>query len=138
MIAAPFDAFDDEFWADSMSSILGFAIEELMLGETHLVATENVAPDEFIASETIGEVIEKLVILHIRMWHLEDMIGQTDDLERKGELHLKLEHCFKVKRPRLVVVLNAMLKAACEGDLSVVRDKDVKEYKGWQDTQSKA
>jgi hypothetical protein len=91
---------------------------------------EEVPDAEYIASETIGEVLDKLLILHIRIWHLEDLVDGADDAELLI-IQRKLRHLFRTKRPRLVAALNKMLKiAVLQGRFGLVDDEDVKVYGG--------
>lgn len=86
-------------------------------------------PPEYAASDSIGEVLEKLAILHIRTWHLEDAIQDAKSDEELAELKRKVDVCFKVKRPKLVAALNAMIDDAIIHNRSL-REDSVKLYKG--------
>lgn len=86
-------------------------------------------PPEYAASDSFGELLEKLAILHIRTWHLEDAMQEAKSDEELADLKRKVDICFKVKRPKLVAALNAMI------DDAIIRDKNLKEdsvklYKG--------
>jgi hypothetical protein len=88
-------------------------------------------PPEYAASDSIGEVLEKLAILHIRTWHLEDAIQEAKTDEEVAELKRKVDICFKVKRPKLVAALNAIIDDAIIRNKSL-REDSVKLYKGIQ------
>ncbi len=86
-------------------------------------------PPDYAASDSFGEVLEKLAILHIRTWHLEDAMQAAKSDEELADLKRKVDICFKIKRPKLVAALNAMI------DDSIVRNKSLREesvklYKG--------
>lgn len=86
-------------------------------------------PPEYAASDSFGELLEKLAILHIRMWHLEDAMQEAKSDEELADLKRKVDICFKIKRPKLVAALNAMI------DDSILRSKSLREdsvklYKG--------
>jgi len=88
-------------------------------------------PDDIIETDNIGEVIEKLSILHCRMWYLEDSIGVSDNDSEIADLKRKIDICFKDKRPRYVEAINKMI------DKSIIQNKrlsedSVKLYKGFQ------
>lgn len=88
-------------------------------------------PPEYAASDSFGELLEKLAILHIRTWHLEDAMQESKSDEELADLKRKVDICFKVKRPKLVAALNAMI------DDAIIRNKNLKEdsvklYKGIQ------
>lgn len=74
---------------------------------------------QVIASETLPEVIEKLVILHVRLWHLEDRSRDTEDDSERGAIKAKIDHCNGVIRPRLLQAIGAGLPTEF---------KDVKHY----------
>ena len=96
-----------------------------------VLAVEDQPDKTFVASETIGEVIDKLIILNIRVWHLEDEKASATTDAELGAVQRKLQSCFRSKRPRLVAALNQMMRAAVEqGRLDLLDDDFVKSYKG--------
>ena len=84
---------------------------------------------EYIATDSVGEVIEKLCILHIRTWMLEDAIQLAKTDAEIADLKRKVDQCFKVKRPKFVAAINAMIDDAIVKNKSLVEDS-VKLYKG--------
>lgn len=86
-------------------------------------------PPDYAASDNFGEVLEKLAILHIRTWHLEDAMQAAKSDEELADLKRKVDVCFKVKRPKLVAALNAMIDDAIVHNKSL-REESVKLYKG--------
>ena len=86
-------------------------------------------PDDLIETDNIGEVIEKLSILHCRMWYLEDTISMSNDDNEIAELKRKIDICFKVKRPKYVQAINRMLESSIINGKSLIEDS-VKLYKG--------
>jgi hypothetical protein len=88
--------------------------------------------DKMVFSETLGEVIEKLIILNIRIWVLEDIAAlekERRNLEKYAEIKKKLDSCFKIKRPMLVNALNSMLKdLLINKNFVSVEDDNVKVY----------
>ena len=86
-------------------------------------------PDNLIQTDNLGEVVEKLVILHIRMWMLEDaMVAAKSDSEL-ADLKRKVDVCFKRKRPMFVAAINRMVDAAILENKSLV-EESVKLYSG--------
>ena len=83
----------------------------------------------YIATDNLGEVIEKLAIIHIRMWMLEDAIQAATSAEEIAELKRKCDICFKVKRPRYVQAINLIVDDAIKHNKSL-REDSVKLYKG--------
>ena len=86
-------------------------------------------PDDLIETDNIGEVIEKLSILHCRMWYLEDTISMSNDDSEIADLKRKIDICFKVKRPKYVQAVNRMLENSIVNNKSLIEDS-VKLYKG--------
>ena len=86
-------------------------------------------PDDLIETDNIGEVIEKLSILHCRMWYLEDTISMSTDDSEIADLKRKIDICFKVKRPKYVQAINRMLETSIITGKSLIEDS-VKLYKG--------
>jgi predicted small metal-binding protein len=89
----------------------------------------GVEPIDYAASDSIGEVLEKLAILHIRTWHLEDAMQEAKTDAELADLKRKVDICFKVKRPKLVAALNAIIDDAILKSKSL-REDSVKLYKG--------
>ncbi len=83
-------------------------------------------------TDNFGEIIEKLMILHIRAWHLENEIfdGYNDD-KKLAETKKKLDVLWKRKRPALVAAVNRMADEAIVHGRSLVEDS-VKLYKGYE------
>ena len=82
-------------------------------------------------TDNLGEVVEKLCILHIRTWMLEDDAQEATTDEELGSLKRKIDICFKQKRPRLVQAINRQVSDAIVNNTSLVEDS-VKLYKGVQ------
>lgn len=89
-------------------------------------------PTDFKYTDTIAEVIEKLCILHIRTWFLEDMAGLAKTDEELASIKRKIDICFKQKRPAYVQAINKMLDQCIKTEKSLVEDS-VKVYKGVND-----
>lgn len=102
-----------------------------VIAEANQTPVEDVDDAAFVASETIGEVLDKLIILNIRTWHLEDEKAHATTDAELGAIQRKLQSCFRSKRPRLVAALNEMLKmAVLQGRLGLLDHEVVKSYKG--------
>jgi hypothetical protein len=86
-------------------------------------------PDNIITTDNLGEVVEKLVILHIRTWMLEDAVGVATTDEEIASLKKKIDICFKQKRPAYVQAINSMVDHAIVKSKSLVEDS-VKSYEG--------
>lgn len=86
-------------------------------------------PPDYHASDNFGEILEKLAILHIRTWHLEDAMQSATSNDELADLKRKVDICFKVKRPKLVAALNELIDDAIRNNKSL-REDSVKLYKG--------
>ena len=86
-------------------------------------------PDDLIETDNIGEVIEKLCILHCRMWYLEDAISDSTNDTEIAELKRKIDICFKQKRPTYIQAINKMIDQAITTEKSLI-ENSVKIYKG--------
>lgn len=113
-------------------------IEDIIIDAVHSSlskskqGTEIGLPCDIIETDNLGEVIEKLAILHCRMWHIEDaMMAEYDNDKVLADLKRKSDICFKVKRPMYVEAINRMIEKAIKEGKSVESDS-VKLYKGFQ------
>lgn len=110
--------------------MIGEKIEEVLQQTIESVLSKKELPDvEYIETDNLGEVVEKLAILHIRTWMLEDAIQQAKTDSEVAELKRKIDICFKVKRPRYVEAINRMVDNAISTNKSL-REDSVKLYKG--------
>ena len=110
--------------------MLGEKIEEIIQQTVRRVLEKGTLPDtEYIATDNLGEVVEKLAIIHIRMWMLEDAIQAAKTDEEIAELKRKCDICFKVKRPKFVQAVNLLVDDAIANNKSL-REDSVKLYKG--------
>jgi 2-phosphoglycerate kinase len=117
--------------------MIGEKIEEIIKNIVHETLNENKNADKYvdlIQTDNIGEVIEKLSILHCRMWYLEDSISDAKTNDEVATLKKKIDICFKDKRPRLVQALNIMMDDAIKNGKSLVEDS-VKLYKGFDENE---
>ena len=94
------------------------------------ICEKKTLPDniEFLETDNIGEVIDKLCIMHIRLWMLEDLATPDLSDEEMGKLKRKIDDCFKTRRPKLVAAINKLIeKAVVEG--KSLSEESVKIYK---------
>lgn len=113
--------------------MIGEKIEDLLKVKIKeiLDSSKNVdLPSDIIETDNIGEVIEKLAILHCRMWYLEDAIGISKNDSEIADLKRKIDICFKVKRPKYVEAINKMIDKSIKEGRSLQEDS-VKLYKGF-------
>lgn len=84
-------------------------------------------PSDLIETDNFGEIIEKLCILHCRMWYLEDSYKTTDNDEVLADVKRKLDICFKHKRPKLVEAINRLIDKSIRENKTLIEDS-VKHY----------
>lgn len=108
----------------------GNLIDECIKETVDSVLSQRELPDvQYVETDNLGEVVEKLSILHTRMWMLEDAIQEATTNDEIAELKKKIDICFKVKRPRLVQAVNLLVDNAIAQNKSL-REDSVKMYKG--------
>jgi hypothetical protein len=111
-------------------STIGESIEIAIKDTVDQVLSQRKLPEvEYIATDNLGEIVEKLSILHIRTWMLEDAIQEASTDSEIAELKRKIDICFKSKRPKLVQAINALVEDAIVNNKSLKEDS-VKLYKG--------
>lgn len=110
---------------------LSTTIEQIIADKVNEVLSQRAMPpiEEYIATDNLGEVIEKLVILHIRTWMLEDAAQEAKTANELAEVKRKVDICFKQKRPKFVQAINRMVDDAIIHGKSLAEDS-VKLYKG--------
>lgn len=109
---------------------IGNLMEDCIRDTVDEVLSRKEIPDvEYVETDNLGEVVEKLSILHIRTWMLEDAIQEAKTDSEIAELKKKIDICFKVKRPRLVQAINLLVDNAIAQNKSL-REDSVKLYKG--------
>lgn len=83
-------------------------------------------------SDNFAEMLEKYLILHIRMWKIEDACAESNDSQEVYDLKRKLDFCFKDRRPKLTKAINSYLDAyISKNGARTFDDGNVKQYKGF-------
>lgn len=81
-------------------------------------------------SDNLAEMLEKYLILHIRMWKLEDACGAAESAEEVYDLKRKIDYCFKDRRPKLTKAINSYLDNYVSNNKKF-DDGNVKQYKNF-------
>lgn len=111
----------------------GELLENCLKETVDSVLAKREVPDiEYVETDNLGEVVEKLAILHVRMWMLEDLINASTTDEELADLKRKIDICFKQKRPKLVQAINLLVDNSITKNKSL-REDSVKIYKGVQE-----
>ena len=101
---------------------LGNILDDFIKNKVNEILEKKEIPDSiYIETDTLSEVIEKLIILHIRMWMLEDAVQASNDDIEILNLEKKIDICFKIKRPKFVEAINLMF------DNAIIKDKSLRE-----------
>jgi hypothetical protein len=113
-----------------MSTAVGNVIDQAIEKVVDEVLSKGGIPDEIalVKTDNLGEIVEKLIILHIRTWMLEDAIQEAKTDSEMADIKRKLDICFKVKRPNLVQAINLLVDDAIAHNRSL-REDSVKRYK---------
>lgn len=86
---------------------------------------------KFNSPVTLTYAIERLAIVHVKLWMLEDQV-RNDKFsdEQIGVLKRKIDYLNGVVRPRLVAAIGEIFaKAVKEGNEELVREPNIKDYK---------
>lgn len=113
------------------------SIENIIKTKIHEILNKSKKvdlPNDLIETDSIGEVVEKLAILHCRMWYLEDAISEAKTDSEIANLKRKIDICFKIKRPKYVEAINRMLENCIVNEKSLIEDS-VKHYKGFTENE---
>jgi hypothetical protein len=107
-------------------------IDEYIKNKVNECLSEGHSTKEYddVYSDTFSELIDKLIIVHIRYWMLEDEMGSNkEDVVRIGQLKMRADNLFKEKRPMLVLALDKMIYKIAKGEIDYTPSNN-KLYKG--------
>lgn len=81
------------------------------------------------AGVSVVYLIERLVINHVRLWHLEDKIRITQNDQQRSEIKRQIDHINSKIRPRLICAIeDGLVKAYAEQDMTIIGDGNLKHY----------
>jgi len=98
-----------------MSDNIGEKIEGIILSKVPDILKKREMPElpeDIIATDTMKDVIEKMVISHIREWMLMDAMSFAETGREMAIFKRKHEICFKQRKPKNVEALNRMIDDA--------------------------
>lgn len=82
-------------------------------------------------SDNLAEMLEKLVILHIRLWKLEDEVAlNKHDPASVAEIKHKIDFICRIKRPKLLKAVNSLLDVYVTQNRPFT-EEDIKHYRGY-------
>jgi hypothetical protein len=113
--------------------MIGSELDTYIKDKVKEILDENKFPDyDTIYSDTLSEIIDKLVIVHIRYWYLEDAMANAKNDEELVMYRKKSESLFKEKRPLLVESFDKLIFNLLQGKVTYT-PINVKKYDKWGD-----
>ena len=83
-------------------------------------------------SESFAEILDRFIVLHIRMWKLEDAAGASKSDSELASLKRKIDYCFKDRRPKLIKAINSFLDIYInKRHIKRFSEENIKFYKGF-------
>lgn len=83
-------------------------------------------------SESFAEILDRLVIMHIRMWKIEDAIGIATSNDEIADYKRKVDYLFKDRRPKLLKAINSFLDCYInKNHVKKFSEENVKLYQGF-------
>lgn len=109
-------------------------ISELLLEEiSERFDKEPVHSCDIEFSESFAEIMDRFIVLHIRMWKLEDAIADAKTDAEVADLKRKVDYCFKDRRPKLTKAINSYLDVYVnKSSIKKFSEENVKLYKGFK------
>lgn len=99
------------------------------------ILNENKFPEyDEIHSDTFSELIDKLIVVHIRLWYLEDSMSMETNADTIASLKKKADITFKQKRPMLVNAIDKTIINMCNGKFNP-ESSNPKLYKGFENNE---
>ena len=89
-----------------------------------------------VHSDSFSELIDKLAVVHIRLWYLEDAMSIEKDPEQMLVLKRKADITFKQKRPMLVKAIDKTIINICNGKFNI-DSENPKLYNGFKDDEER-
>ena len=84
-------------------------------------------------SESFAEIMDRFIVLHIRMWKLEDAIAEAKSDSEVADLKRKIDYCFKDRRPKLTKAINSYLDVYVnKNQVKKFSEENIKLYKGFK------
>lgn len=83
--------------------------------------------------QSFSEILDRLIIMNIRMWKIEDRIAESQDNNEIADLKRKVDFLFKDKRPKLWRAIGLFLDAYIDKNhTKKFTEENVKLYKGYK------
>lgn len=87
------------------------ALDDIIRLKVSEILHHNIFPKDYddTYTDTFAEIIEKMIITHIRQWFLENEMGRKHTYKEIAELKKLMDINFKVKRPALIKACDKMI-----------------------------
>ena len=96
--------------------MIGEKLDKYIQEKVKEILDKSLFPEyDDVHSDSFSELIDKLVIVHIRLWYLEDAMTLEQDPESMVLLKRKADITFKQKRPMLVKSIDKTITNMCCG-----------------------
>lgn len=96
--------------------MIGEKIDLYISEKVKEILNNNKFPEyDDIHSDSFSELIDKLIVVHIRLWYLEDAMTEEKNPETIALLKKKADITFKQKRPMLVNAIDKTIINMCKG-----------------------
>ena len=113
--------------------MIGKELDEYIQKKVKEILDKDKFPEyDNIHSDTFSELIDKLAVVHIRLWYLEDAMSIEKDPEQMLVLKRKADITFKQKRPMLVKAIDKTIINICNGKFNQ-EPENTKLYNGFKD-----
>lgn len=119
---------------NTLSTLLSSGIELRVQAilDAHKAGKPLPEPVDFF-TDNVGEVIEKLIVLHIRVWFFENEFhDHYNDDAKLAATKKKMDILWKIKKPALTAALNRMIDDALIHGRSL-REESLKNYNGFKE-----
>lgn len=96
--------------------MIGEELDKYIQEKVKEILDKSLFPEyDEVHSDSFSELIDKLVVVHIRLWYLEDAMTLENDPEAMILLKRKADITFKQKRPMLVKAIDKTIVNMCCG-----------------------
>ena len=113
--------------------MIGTELDIYIKNKVKEILDNNLFPDyDEVCTDTLSEIIDKLIVVHIRYWYLEDAMANAKSDEELLMYRKKSESLFKEKRPMLVEGFDKLIFNILRGK-NVYTPINTKKYDKWGD-----
>jgi hypothetical protein len=117
--------------------MIGEKLDEYIQKKVKEILDKDKFPEyDNIHSDSFSELIDKLAVVHIRLWYLEDAMSIETNPEKMLVLKRKADITFKQKRPMLVKAIDKTIINICNGKFNQ-ESENTKFYNGFKDDEKK-